>query len=130
MTTQPEWSGAVQRELDGVNTRFAEFSTRLDKLLTLTEYQSDKRVVDIRFENLNEKVDDNEKDIEKLKEDVRQSFQQLRNEVFTALQAESEDRKKAMKEFIEAKKSQFRWLVSMVMIPIGIALVELLIPKK
>lgn len=135
------WSGAVQRELDGlqrsVDTRFSEFTTRLDKLLTLTEYYADKRSLDLRFENVSEKLEDSENDIQRLTGDVRQSLADLRVELQTqysrlekAIADEKKDRVAAIKEFVEARKSQFRWLVSMVMVPIGIALVQLLAPKK
>lgn len=141
MTVQPEWSGAVQRELDGlqrnvdtrlsnVENRFSELSKSLDKLLTLNEYHADKRADDIRFTNLNEKVSDNDTAITTLHGEVTTALNNLRHEVMTALNQEREDRKTAIKEYIDAKKSQFRWLVSMVMIPIGIAVVDLLLPHK
>ena len=137
MPTQPNeqnWSGAVQRELDGlqrsVDTRFADFSTRLDKLLTLTEYYADKRAVDIRFENLTEKVHDAETDLYALKTETREAYNSLRVEVLAAISREREERKTAIKEFIESKKSQFRWLVSMVMIPVAVAIVDLIVSKK
>jgi hypothetical protein len=137
MTTQPEgqaWSGAVQRELDGlqrsVDTRFTDFSNRLDKLLTLTEYHADRRVDDLKFTNLSDKIHDNETDLHTVHTELRESLTALRHEVLTALASETAERNRSIKEYIDAKKSQFRWLVSMVMIPLGIALVELLIPKK
>jgi seryl-tRNA synthetase len=133
MTTQPEpqaWSGAVTRELDGVQTRFNDFSNRLDKLLTLTEYHADRRVDDLKFANLSEKIDDNETDLQTIHRELRESFATLKHEVQTALTRETDERNRSIKEYIDAKKSQFRWLVSMVMIPLGIALVELLVPKK
>ena len=143
MTTQPEntWSGAVQRELDGlhrnVETRFTEFSSRLDKLLTLTEYYADKRSSDIRFENLTEKVDDSENDIADLKRELRDSFESLRRDILAerqryegAIDHETETRQNEYKGFIKARQEQFRWLVSMVMIPLVIAVVDLLTFKK
>lgn len=143
MTTQPEntWSGAVQRELDGlqrnVDTRFTDFSNRLDKLLTLTEYSADKRASDIRFDNLNEKVDDSEQDIEDLKRDLRTSVESLRRDILlereryeAAIEHETQARQDEYKSFIKARQEQFRWLVSMVMIPLALAIVDLLTTKK
>src|SRR5690242_3596749 len=142
MTTQPEstWSGAVQRELDGlhrnVETRFTDFSSRLDKLLTLTEYYADKRSSDIRFDNLNEKVDDSENDIADLKRELRDSFESLRRDILaerqryeTAIDHETETRQTEYKSFIKARQEQFRWLVSMVMISLAIVIVDLLTTK-
>jgi hypothetical protein len=143
MTTQPEtqqWSGAVQRELDGlqrnVETRFTDFSSRLDKLLTLTEYYADKRSSDIRFENLNEKVHDSEDDIESLTREMRESLESLRRDILaererytTAISTETTTRQTEHKSYIKARQEQFRWLVSLVMIPIAIALVDLLAKK-
>lgn len=143
MTTQPEnqWSGAVQRELDGlqrnVDIRFTDFTSRLDKLLTLTEYYADKRSSDIRFDNLNEKVDDSEQDIETLKRDLRDSFESLRRDLLlereryeAAIGHESQTRQNEYQSFIKARQEQFRWLVSMIMIPLALAIVDLLTTKK
>jgi hypothetical protein len=136
MTTQSEnnWSGAVQRELDGlqrsVDARFADIYTRLDKLLTLTEYRADKRVTEIQMQGINEKIDDNETDIARVHNELREALTALRHELTAALASETDDRKKTFKEFLDAKKAQFRWLVSMVMIPLGIAIVDLVMKHK
>lgn len=142
--TQPEtptWSGAVQRELDGlqrnVETRFTDFSSRLDKLLTLTEYYADKRSSDIRFENLNEKVEDSEHDIEDIRREIRDSFEAFRRDIAAertryeqAIDKETSDRQTQHSGYLKARQEQFRWLMSMVMIPIAIAIVDLLVTKK
>ena len=130
MTTQPEnWSGAVQRELDGlqrtVDSRFVEFSLRLDKLLTLTEYHADQRATDIRLTNVNEKVQESERDIESVKKEVRDAFKALRDEI-TAERARFEQ---ALNKEKEAQQSRFRWLVSMVLIPVAGFLVDLILKK-
>lgn len=144
MTSQPnapDWSGAVQRELDSlqriVDTRFVDFSSRLDRLLTLTEYYADKRSSDIRFDNANEKIDDNETDISALKLDLRNSFEALRHDIMEernryerAVDKETTDRKKQHNDYLKARQSQFRWLVSMVMIPITIAIIDLIVSKR
>lgn len=143
MTTPaaPDWSGAVQRELDGmqrnVDSRLVEFSTRLDKLLTLTEYHADQRAITIQLANASEKTQDNEKDIESLKRELRDSYELLRREMAaershfeTALNEEIKNRQNDLKEFIKTRQAQFRWLISMVMIPLAIAIVELLTAKK
>lgn len=131
--TQPDvqaWSGAVQRELDGLqrntDTRFADLSARLDKLLTLTQYEADKRSFDIRFDNLTERSHDAERDLESVKNEIKEALNLLRKEII----AERTARETQHKDFLADKKSQFRWLVSMVMIPIGIAVVTLIMSKK
>lgn len=143
MTTPPEntWSGAVQRELDSVHrnvdSRFTDFSNRLDRLLTLTEYYADKRSSDIRFDNINEKIEDSEHDIEVLQRELRESFESLRRDLISereryesAIGHETTTRQEEYKNFIKARQEQFRWLVSMIMIPLAIALVDLLATKK
>jgi small-conductance mechanosensitive channel len=135
------WSGAVQRELDGlqrnVETRFTDFSNRLDKLLTLTEYSEYKHTNDVRFDNLNEKVEDSEQDIEEIKRELRDSLESLRRDILAereryeqAIGRESTERKTQHTGYIKARQEQFRWLMSMVMIPIAIAVVDLLATKK
>lgn len=141
--TQPEtqtWSGAVQRELDGlqrnVETRFTDFSSRLDKLLTLTEYYADKRSSDIQFSNLNEKVEDSEQDIDDLKRELRDSFDSLKRDIQAereryeqSIGRETTARQTQHTGYLKARQEQFRWLMSMVMIPIAIALVDLVVRR-
>jgi len=140
MTSQ-EWSGAVQRELDSlqrsVDSRFVDFSSRLDKLLSQIEYSADKRSLDIRFVNTNEKIDDLEVDVENIKRDFRHLFDTFKTDLLSersryerAIAKEREDRKKQHEDYLKARQSQFRWLVSMVMIPITIAVVTLWTSKK
>lgn len=135
------WSGAVQRELDGlqrnVETRFMDFSNRLDKLLTLIEYYADRRSSDIRFENLNAKLEDSEHDISELRRDIREAFESLRRDITAertryerAIGNETNERKTQHTSYLKARQDQFRWLVSLVMIPLAIALVDLLVTKK
>lgn len=137
----PNWSGAVQRELDSlqrsVDTRFVDFSSRLDRLLTLTEYYADKRSADIQFANINDNINDSENDISAVKEDLRNSLESLRmamavdrERLERAIAKETSNRQKEHKDYIKARQSQFRWLVSMVMIPITIAIIDLFMSKK
>ena len=144
LMTQPEtptWSGAVQRELDGlqrnVETRLTDFSSRLDRLLTLTEYDADKRSLELRFSTVNDKLDDGETDLHELKTELRDSFQSLRRDIAVererydaAINREKEARETQHKAYIQSRQDQFRWLLSMVMIPIAIALVQLIASKK
>lgn len=47
-----------------------------------------------------------------------------------AIGRESETRQTQHTSYIKARQEQFRWLMSMVMIPIAIAIVDLLVVKK
>jgi hypothetical protein len=130
--TTPEnqmWSGAVQRELDGlqrtVDSRFVDFSLRLDKLLTLTEYHADQRAIDIRLENITERVHESDHDIDLVKTEVRTSFQALQKEIL----AERQRFEDALRKQQEAQQSRFRWLVSMVLIPVVGFAVELMLKR-
>jgi hypothetical protein len=142
--TQPEtpsWSGAVQRELDGlqrnVETRLTDFSSRLDKLLTLIEYDADKRSLELRFSTVNDKLEDGEDDLLALKAELREALQGLRQDITAervryeaAINRETTARETQHKSYIASRQDQFRWLLSMVMIPIAIALVQLVASKK
>lgn len=133
MTTQtntPGWSAVVQRELDSlqrsVDTRFVDFSSRLNGLLPTNEFLADKRSSHIRFDNIKEKINDCVTDLDNLKREILGEIEKLE----TAIAKEASDRKKEHKDYIKARQSQFRWLVSMVMIPLTIAIVDLLMSKK
>lgn len=120
MTMQPDqntpqnerWSWAVQRELDGFQrtfeSKFVELATRIDKVVSNAEYVADKRSIDIQLANLL-------KDIADLKKD---------------LDDEIDERKQAMAEAQEARQSQFRWFVSMILVPIVLVVVQLLMSSK
>jgi Skp family chaperone for outer membrane proteins len=136
----PTWSGALQRELEGIrrNTenRFTDFSNRLDKLLTKLEYDADKRYLDTKFDNINEKLQDSEEDVEVIKRELRDSLESLRRDLLaerqryeTAINQEARTRQTEHTGYIAARQEQFRWLVSLVMIPIAIAVVDLLVRK-
>ena len=141
--TQPEntsWSGAVQRELDGLNrsvdSRFVDLNSRLDKLLPLNEYNSDKRLFDLQFHNLEEKIDDVERDLETQKTEFRNAINELHREVAAeraryeaALASEVSNRQKDHNTYVEQRRSLFRWTVSMVMIPIALVLLQIILKK-
>lgn len=134
------WSTAVQRELDGlqrsVDSRFLDFSNRLDKSLTITEYNSDKRLVDLQLHTLEGKLDDNESDFEYLRTELRNLVAELRKELAAerarneaALTKEIENRQEEHKTYVQQRQALFRWTVSMVMIPIVLTLVQLFLKK-
>lgn len=120
MTIQPDqntpqnerWSWAVQRELDGFqrtfDSKFAELATRIDRVVSNVEYVADKRSADIQLANVLKEIADLKKDLDD----------------------EVDERKKTQAEAVEARQSQFRWFVSMILIPIVLVVVQLLMSSK
>lgn len=120
MTMQPDqnasqserWSWAVQRELDGfqrtIDSKFAELANRIDKVVSNVEYVADKRSSDIQLANILQHIADVKKDLED----------------------EIDERKTAHIEYIKARQSQFRWFVSMILVPTVLVVVQLLMSSK
>lgn len=92
---------AVQRELDGLRNdtdqHVLNLNTKIDKTVTQTEYAADKRLLDLKFSTVNDKI------------------------------AEVD---KAQKEDMRERRVQFRWLISAILIPISLTVMELLLNKK
>jgi hypothetical protein len=120
MTMQPDpnasfngmWSWAVQRELDGfqktMDNKFSELTNRIDKVVSSIEYAADKRSSDIQLANLIEHI----------------------SEIKTDLEKETLERKKEHDEYVKTRQVQFRWFVSMIIIPIVLGIVQLVMSKK
>lgn len=120
MTMQPDqntfqserWSWAVQRELDGfqriMDNKFAEVTSRIDKGVSNVEYVADKRSSDIQLANVLQQIAELKKDLDD----------------------EIDERKKTMAEAQAARQSQFRWFVSMILVPIVLVVVQLLMSSK
>jgi hypothetical protein len=111
-TTSERWSWAVQRELDGfqrtVDNKFAELANRVDKSVSTVEYVADKRAVDIQRDNILQHIADIKKDLE---DEIR-------------------ERKHAHEEYVKSRQSQFRWFVSMIIIPVVLGVVQLVMSSK
>lgn len=106
MTVQPDPSApniawAVQRELDGLRNdtdqHVLNLNTKIDKAVTQTEYAADKRLLDLKFSTVTDKITEVEK---------------------------------AQKEDLRERRVQFRWLISAILIPISLTVMELLLNKK
>lgn len=120
MTMQPDqftsqgerWSWAVQRELDGfqrtMDNKFAEMANRIDKGISNVEYVADKRSADIQLANVLQQIAELKKDLDD----------------------EINERKKSAAEAQAARQSQFRWFVSMILVPIVLVVVQLLMSSK
>lgn len=134
MTTQPDingpatgtWAWAVQRELDSLQRtmeqRYTELATRIDKVVSTTEYGADKRAAAQQQVSTIEKLTDLERDIQLFKKDADDKIEKLR----VALVAEKDTRERERKEDQEKKQAQTRWMVSVILIPIIITIVQLI----
>lgn len=118
MTTQPDphtvgtWSWAVQSELDGLKRgteqRLHDMSAKIDNAVSSVEYTADKRFTGLQFDTVNDKIDDLE----------------------TAIQSEITNRITDQKEDIKTRQAQFRWMISAVLVPIVLAVMDLMLNKK
>lgn len=114
MTTQPDpqWSWAVQSELDslkrGTEQRLSELSSRIDKTVSGVEYTADKRFQDLQLATITDKLDDLE----------------------TAIQNETITRVSEQKDDMRSRQTQFRWMISAVLVPIVLAVMDLMLNKK
>lgn len=84
---------SVQKELDGlqkqVDSRFSSILAKLDKLVTLTEHDAEKRINDLRFNGIQEDVSDLKKDINHLDSTMAAHFTTLQNAIQTETTARS-----------------------------------------
>lgn len=145
MTTQPDptnnWSRAVQIELDGlkqgVENRLNDLASRVSSFVSNAEYNADKRSTEIQVTNLKDKIHDVETDATTLKSDVIKLIDELKLDnaaahirLEQAIQAEVLARQQERKDEIAARQNQFRWLLSAVLIPIVLAVMDLMLNKK
>lgn len=142
MTIQPDpqWSWAVQRELDGLRgtpERLNDMATRINSSVTNVEYNADKRSFDLQVTNIKDKIDDVEHDSVTLKADIIRMIDEVKRENATehakldkAIQDEVTARQNQQKEDTAARQQHFRWMISAVLIPIVLAVMDLMLNKK
>lgn len=148
MTTQPDpnassnaWSWTVQRELDdlkrGTNQRLENMATRVGSSVSNVEYVADKRTSDLQILTIKDKMDDIESDISTVKADMVKSHDELKRDnaaehssLRQAIQAETLAREKQTEKDVTARQSQFRWMISAVLVPIVLAIMDLMLNKK
>ena len=133
MTTQPDingpatgtWAWAVQRELDSLQRtmeqRYTELATRMDKVVSATEYGADKRAAAQQQVATIEKLTDLEKDIQIHNKDVSDSIERLR----ILISDEKKTRERERKEDQEKKQAQNRYIISAILLPIIITIIQL-----
>ncbi len=138
------WAWAIQREIDTLQktmeTRYAELSTRIDRVVSGTEYNADKRATEQQHSVLVERVSNVDKEVEIFKRDFNDRIEVLRKEhdadidkvgllLDTEKKTRESDRKedhKAMDEAANAQIEKKRWLVAAILVPTAIALFPLL----
>lgn len=142
------WAWAIQREIDNLqktlDTRYAELSSRIDKVVSATEYNADKRASEQHTSSLLERITGIDKDVEFFKREVNDRLEILRKEhdtdidkvgllLDTEKKTREADRKEDLRNAEEereraasAQVEKKRWLVAAVLIPTMVALVPLL----
>jgi hypothetical protein len=138
------WAWAIQREIDTLQktmeTRYAELSVRIDRVVSSTEYNADKRATEQQHSVLVERVSNVDKEVELFKRDFNERIEQLRKEhdadidkvgllLDTEKKTRESDRKedhKSMEEAANAQVEKKRWLIAAIMVPTAIALFPLL----
>ena len=132
------WSARKTLEAQEINNdrRFNELSRQLDKLVSSIEYAADKRVIDSQWTNLHDRVVEVQKELVEFKHDIQLIFENLRRETtaeHTRLEKlvsdESESRKREHENYLREKRSAIRWFVSVVIIPITIAIIDYITTK-
>lgn len=144
MTLQPDpttWSRAVQIELDGlkqgIENRLNDLASRVSSFVSNAEYNADKRSMDLQVLNIKDRIHDAETDAVVLKTDVIKLIDELKVDNATAhtrleqaIHTEVLARQQERKDEIAARQNQFRWLLSAVLIPIVLAVMDLMLNKK
>lgn len=142
------WAWSLQREMDTlhrlIETRYAELSTRIDKVVSSTEYNADKRTSEQQHMGLVERVADVDKEVELFKRDTIDRLDTIRKEhdvdidkVGLLLNTEKstreaeriEDLKKlalAHEAANDARVEKKRWLLASVVIPVLIMVLPLI----
>lgn len=144
MTTQPDpngWGWSDRREiysrLDAIDRHLSDLSNRMTTVVTTSEYAADKRTENVVLNNLQEKIDEVELNIREAIKEQRDAITQIRRELSAeddklehAIHAEVENRRNQREEDQKAKQSQIRFVVSMILIPTVLAVVQLLMSHR
>lgn len=142
------WAWSLQREMDTlhrlIETRYSELSTRIDKVVSSTEYNADKRATEQLRTNLVERLGDVDKEVELFKRDTIDRLDAIRKEhdadldkVGLLLNTEKstreaeriEDLKKigeAYEKAEEARTAKRQWIIAAILVPLLAVLVPIL----
>jgi len=141
------WAWSLQREIDNlhrlIETRYSELSARIDRVVSATEYNADKRATDQLYTTMLDRFSGLDKDVEIFKREVTDRLESLRVEydadidkVAMLLNSEKstreaerlEDMKKitsAYEKAEDARQSKKQWIYAAILVPILIALIPL-----
>lgn len=138
------WAWAIQREIDNLQktmeSRYAELSSRIDRVVSSTEYNADKRALDNQHTAVLDKISGLDKDVELFKRDFNDRLEVLRKEhdadidkvgllLDTEKKTREADRKEdqqALEATANAQIEKKRWLIAAILIPVAIAMLPLL----
>lgn len=138
------WAWAIQREIDNLQktmeSRYAELSSRIDRVVSSTEYNADKRALDNQHTAVLDKISGLDKDVELFKRDFNDRLEVLRKDhdadidkvgllLDTEKKTREADRKEdqqALEATANAQIEKKRWLIAAILIPVAIALLPLL----
>lgn len=142
------WAWSLQREMDNlhrlIETRYSELSTRIDKVVSSTEYSADKRTSEQQYMSVVERLSDVDKEVELFKRDTADRLEAIRKEhdadidkVGLLLNTEKSTRESERLEDLKqvavahemadaARVDKKRWLMASVVIPVLIMAIPLL----
>lgn len=138
------WAWAIQREIDNLQktmeSRYSELSQRIDRVVSSTKYNADKRAQEQQYTTLLDRIGNIDKDVEIFKRDFSDRLEVLRKDhdadidkvgllLDTEKKTREADRKEdqqALEATTNAQIEKKRWLVAAIMVPIAIALVPFL----
>ncbi len=138
------WAWAIQREIDNLQktmeARYSELSQRIDRVVSSTEYNADKRAQEQQHTAVLDKISGLDKDVEIFKRDFSDRLEVLRKDhdadidkvgllLDTEKKTREADRKEdqqALEMTANAQIEKKRWLIAAIMVPIAIAMVPLL----
>jgi hypothetical protein len=144
------WAWAIQREIDNLQktleSRYAELSSRIERVVSSTEYNADKRANDQVYTTFVEKLNSIDKDLEIFKREFNDRLEILRKDhevdldkvgllLDTEKKTREADRKEDQKALDEEKERNLsariekkRWLIAAVIVPLALALFTVLQP--
>ncbi len=138
------WAWAIQREIDNLQktleTRYAELSTRIDKVVSATEYNADKRAQEQQHRTVIDRISSLDKDVEIFRHEFSDRLELLRKEHDTDIdkvgllldterntrEADRREDQKALEDAATKQVEKKRWLIAAVIVPTSIALIPLL----
>ncbi len=142
------WAWAIQREIDNLQktmeTRYAELSARIDRVVSATEYNADKRASEQQHTAVLDRISNLDKDVDLFKREYNDRLEILRKEhdtdidkvgilLDTEKKTREADRKEDLRNAEEDKErmataqvERKRWLIAAVLIPTMVALVPFL----